>query len=76
MRDENVQNLKLYGKLFFINRPIGELQDATSRPLTGSEKLLAKVYKERLPIYKKVCDEEILSELDIAKEIKNILDKT
>lgn len=76
LRDENVQNLKLYGKLFFINRPIGELQDATSRPLTGSEKLLAKVYKERLPIYKKVCDEEILSELDIAKEIKNILDKS
>ena len=75
LRSENVQNLKLYGKLFFINRPIDELQDATSRPLTGSDKLLAKVYKERLPIYKKVCDEEILSELDIAKEIKSILDK-
>ncbi len=75
LNEENIDNLKLYGKVFFLNRNIDSLQPSDDRPLTSTREKLEKVYKDRLPIYKKTCDEEIEFNKDIEIEIKSILGK-
>ena len=75
LNEENVDNLKLYGKIFFLNRNIDDLMPSEDRPLTKTKDQLEKVYNKRLPIYKKTCDEEIEFDKNIDKEVKKVLDK-
>ena len=73
LRNENVDNLKLNGKIFFINRSLELLKPSSDRPLTSSIDSLTKKYNERLPIYKKTCDVEINGNTDYDTRISNIL---
>lgn len=70
LRPENIVNLKLNGKIYFINKSIALLHPTTDRPLTSNYQLLKQKYNERMPIYKKTCDKEIDGDLDT----KNIID--
>ncbi len=74
LRDENVTNLKLNGKIYFMNRSIALLHPDKDRPLTNNYAELKKKYDERLPIYKKTCDVEIDGDLD-EKERVNLIAK-
>ena len=56
LREENVKSLKRNGKLFFLNADISRLQTTDSRPLSNTSEKLARLYEERLPIYKQTAD--------------------
>ncbi|QZY53638.1 shikimate kinase [Crassaminicella profunda] len=77
----NIQNLKKNGMILFINRPIEEIVadiDISNRPLMkdGKEKLY-NLYEERVDLYKKYCDYEVMNDDTLEKvtdKIVNMLD--
>lgn len=56
LRAENVRCLKRNGKLFFIDAELSRLRATKTRPLSNTEDKLAKLYSERLSIYKSTAD--------------------
>ena len=56
LREENVRALKRNGKLFFIDAKLSRLRATDSRPLSDTEDKLARLYNERIDIYKKTAD--------------------
>ncbi|MBP3201236.1 MAG: shikimate dehydrogenase [Lachnospiraceae bacterium] len=72
LKNDNVLNLKLNGKIFFINRSLKNLKPTTDRPLTSDYNSLQNKFNERLPIYKQTCDYEIDGDIDIDERITQI----
>ena len=62
LREKNVKNLKLNGRLYFLNRPLEQLLPTADRPTASSKEAIEKRYSERLPIYKRVADVELLTD--------------
>ena len=62
LREESVKNLKLNGRLYFLNRPLEQLLPTPDRPTASSKEAIEMRYSERLPIYKKVADVELLTD--------------
>ena len=62
LREENVRALKLNGRLYFLNRPLCQLLPTPDRPTASSKETIEKRYAERLPIYKRVADTELLTD--------------
>lgn len=56
LRPCNVSNLKLNGKLYFLNRDLEKLVSTADRPLSSDRATLEKRYDERIAIYNGVCD--------------------
>ncbi len=59
LREENVTNLKLNGKLFFIDRSFELLSATCDRPLAQDRAMLSRLLSERYDIYKSCCDARI-----------------
>ena len=59
LREENVAALRQNGKLFFLDRPLGELIPTDDRPLASTADAIKKRYEERYPLYCSVCDVRI-----------------
>ena len=73
LNEENMKNLKNNGFVFFINRFITNLIPTDDRPLSSNQKDLNKLYKERLPLYKKYADYEIDNNSSLKYTINHIL---
>ena len=58
LKKENMDALMQNGEVFFLNRDIKNLE-AVGRPLSTNLEALQKLYKERLPLYKKYSDHTI-----------------
>lgn len=56
LRPENVRRLKRNGKLFFLNAALSRLQATDDRPLSDTYEKLAKLYAERMEIYRSTAD--------------------
>lgn len=56
LRSENVRNLKLNGKIFFIDRKLELLTATNDRPLSSNADALREMYAIRLPIYRAAAD--------------------
>ena len=56
LREENVRALKRNGKLFFLNADIGRLRATEDRPLSDTKEKLARLYAERMDIYRATAD--------------------
>ena len=56
LRDENIRYLKRNGRLFFINAELSRLYATDDRPLSNTEDKLAKLYNERIDVYKATAD--------------------
>jgi|LSQX01.2.fsa_nt_gb shikimate dehydrogenase len=56
LREENVRSLKRNGKLFFINTEFSKLRATENRPLSDTDDKLAKLYTERIDLYKTTAD--------------------
>jgi shikimate dehydrogenase len=62
LREENVRKLKQNGRLYFLNRPLCQLLPTADRPTASTKEAIEKRYGERLPIYKRVADVELLTD--------------
>ena len=76
-REENMDYLKQNSIIVFLNRPpekITEDIDINTRPLLkeGKNRLFA-LYRERLPLYKKYCDIEIVNDKTLDDALNEIL---
>lgn len=60
LRDDNVENLRRNGKVFFLNREPEHITPTDSRPLANDRRKVEELYKKRLPIYKKTADVELI----------------
>lgn len=56
LRNENVRNLKLNGKLYFLDRPLKDLVPTDTRPLSSSYEALKKRFEERYDKYLAAAD--------------------
>ena len=44
------------GRLFFLDAPLSRLQATEDRPLSDTEDKLARLYRERMPLYNAAAD--------------------
>ena len=56
LREENVRALKRNGKLFFMDAEPSRLSTTEDRPLSDTEDKLARLYNERINIYRSTAD--------------------
>lgn len=56
LREENVRCLKRNGKLYFLDAPLSRLRATEDRPLSNTEDKLARLYAERIELYRATAD--------------------
>lgn len=56
LREENVRHLKRNGRLFFLDAPLSRLSATADRPLSDTDDKLAKLYAQRMDLYRAVAD--------------------
>ena len=59
LNPENVRRLKQTGRLYFLDRPLTQLEPTDNRPLGDTAEKLRRLYLERNPIYRAAADEVI-----------------
>ncbi len=62
LRAENIDLLKLNGKIYFLDRPLELLEATSDRPLSSNADMLKKRYNERYDIYCDCCDKRIITD--------------
>lgn len=62
LRPENVDALRMNGKLFFLDRPVEQLLPTDDRPLSSTKEAILKRYHERYTIYNTTADVVIPNE--------------
>lgn len=77
LKHKNIDNLKKNGIIIFINRPLENIisgLDISKRPLLkdGIEKIY-NLYNERIELYKKYCDIEVMNDRKIEDTIESII---
>lgn len=75
--EDNIRTLKQNGVIVFLNRPLDLIDTSNAdRPLLRDPCKLKQLYTERLPLYKRYADIEIINDKtprQCAKEIKEAL---
>ena len=71
---ENIDALRLNGKIIFIDRPLEQLICTSDRPLSSTKELLKKRFDERAPLYKKYADFIINGSGSVEDTVAAILD--
>lgn len=56
LNEENINALKMNGKIFFVDREIDLIIPTNDRPLTSNKEQLKKIYNERYSLYTKYAD--------------------
>lgn len=72
LRDENVNNLRKNGRIYFIDRSLEKLICTSDRPLSKDREQLERLYRERIDIYRAVCD-VIIDGDGTAEEVANTI---
>ncbi len=75
LREENLRYLKRNGKIFFLNAELSRLQATSDRPLSDTIDKLAKLYAERMDIYKSTADVTVPDMETPEAEAEYILEK-
>lgn len=60
--EENMENLRKNGRIFFLDKPLELLFPSEDRPLSSDSASLEKLYRERHDIYMETCDSLICAE--------------
>lgn len=74
LRAENVQNLKLNGRLVWIDRPLEELIPTADRPTANDRDKMRALYETRRPIYRAAADDVVASDGIPEHVCKRVLD--
>lgn len=56
LRAENVEKMRINGRIYFLNRSLEKLQPTSDRPLSSSYESLKMRYDERIAIYRSTAD--------------------
>ncbi len=72
LRRDNVLALKEYGTVVFLNRAPETLVPTEDRPLADNKEKMARLYRERLPIYRATADLEIDGSIGTDAEVGRI----
>ena len=72
LRSENVDALRMNGRIYFLDRPVDMLVPTQDRPLACSAEAIRKRYEERLPIYLSAADEVVSMTEDALQNAKSI----
>ena len=56
LRPENIDALRMNGKLFFLDRPVEQLLPTADRPLSSTREAILRRYRERYDIYVSTAD--------------------
>lgn len=62
LRSENIDALRMNGKIFFLNRPVEQMIPTDDRPLSSTKEAIMKRFAERYDIYVSTADEVIPNE--------------
>lgn len=73
LREENVKHLKQNGTLCFLDRPLEALTPTSDRPTASNRAAIETRYRERLPIYRRVCDVTFPVGEDFSLTVNDIL---
>ncbi len=74
LNEENIRNLKMNGRVYFIDRSLENLTATKSRPLSSDVEALKKRYEERYDIYMKSCDKRIENNASLEDAIEKIME--
>ena len=72
LRKENIRLLQQNGRIYFIDRPLEDLQATSDRPLSHNRQDLARRYQERYDIYLASCHCRIPSDSVVEHVVKAI----
>ena len=56
LREQNVRRLRRHGRMIFLDRTPDQLTPTAGRPLADTREKLARLYRERLPLYREAAD--------------------
>lgn len=56
LREENIDALRMNGKIFFLDRPVEQLLPTEDRPLSSTKEAILRRYSERYDIYVSTAD--------------------
>ena len=73
LKQENIDALKMNGKILFLDRPPELLPPTEDRPLSSNRKDLFQRYKERYQTYIETADKIINNQGEMEKACKEIL---
>ena len=59
LRQENVEKLRMNGRIFFLDRPVEQLIPTEDRPLSSTKEAIMNRYRERYPIYLQTADLQV-----------------
>ncbi len=72
LRKENMRLLRQNGRIYFIDRPLEDLESTPDRPLSCNRQELERRYRERYDIYLASCDKHIPSDSVAAHVVQRI----
>ena len=75
LREKNVRALQRNGRIFFIDAELSRLRATDDRPLSNTEDKLARLYNERINIYRSTADVVVPDMQTPQEEAEYILSK-
>lgn len=72
LRKENVQAMKKNGLVVFLDRPLEQLLVTSDRPLSSGRDALARLYKDRYPVYCRVADLRLPSRGSVEETVQSL----
>ena len=75
LREENVNALRLNGRLYFLDRSLENLTPTNSRPLASKKSDIEALFRARYHIYESVCDAKIDGNLSPDEEANLIIEE-
>ncbi len=73
-QQSNTDPLRQNSVIFFIDRPLDELELGNDRPLSSTREQTERLYQQRLPLYKALCDYSV-DNIDLDKAVNDIIEK-
>lgn len=70
----NTDPLRQNSVIFFIDRPLDELELGNDRPLSSTREQTKRLYEQRLPLYKALCDYSV-DNIDLDKVVLDVIEK-
>lgn len=72
LREENVEVLKSFGRIYLLERKLESLLPTDDRPLANDPDKIKALYETRMPIYRSVADVVIDGEKGVRFEIEDV----